>query len=353
LLIALSLIGGSRAVAQGGVPSTALTRPEAEFPDGFSSIRGFRELSDGRVLVSDQRERKVVLIDFAGRSATPVSRPGQGPEEYNVNLELHPWRGDTTYLSDIERRFLVITPGGGTAGTIRYPQRLGSISGIDRTGRVYISPFFVSANGQPADSAPLLRADLRSGRLDTLLFRQPPPRRDPNAPVNPYSPRDLWAPLPDGRLAFLDVDEYRVSFRELDGRITQGPPIPWERIPVVERDREEHAALLRRNSGIGIARAGAAGTPLPPLREAWPTHKPPFVGNALLVAPNGDLWVQRTIPAGSRTPVYDVIDGGSGRLLRKVMLPPDTKVIGLGARSVYLARFDDVDLMYVQRYAMP
>jgi len=338
--------------AQGRVPTVTLTRPDAEFKEGFSSVRGFRELSDGRVIVSDQRENRVVLVDLARGTATPIGRKGQGPDEYNINLELHAMAGDTTYLTDIERRFLVITPSGGTAGTRRFPAGMSSSpSAIDRAGRAYFPPVFISTNGQPADSAPVVRVDLRSGKVDTLMFRQPPPRRDPAAPVNPYGPRDLWVVAPDGRIARITVDDYRVTWYETDGRVVSGQPIPYEKIPVVARDREEHRQLLRRNTGVGTARVSTTGA-LPPLKEEWPAYKPPFVGNAALATPAGDLWIQRTIPAGEKNPVYDVIDR-SGRLARRVILPPDTKVIGFGAKSVYLARFDDVDLMYVQRYAMP
>lgn len=339
--------------AQNGPPTVTLARPQAEFPEGFSSVRGFRELSDGRVIVSDQRENRVVLLDLAKGTATSIARKGQGPDEFSVNLELHAMGGDTTYLTDIQRRFLIITPSGATAGTARFPDGVSSSPmAIDRAGRAYFPPTFFSANGQPADSAPMIRVDLHSGKVDTLLFRQPPPRRDPAAPINPYNPRDLWVVAPDGRIARIAVDDYRVTWRETDGRMTQGPPIPYERIPVVARDKDEHTQLVRRNSGVGIGRASVSGTNPPPLKEEWPTHKPPFVGNAALSASNGELWIQRTLPAGEKKPLYDVIDR-SGHLVRRIVLPPDTKVIGFGAKSVYLARFDDVDLMFVQRYAMP
>jgi hypothetical protein len=339
--------------AQPTVPTVTLSRPDVEFKDGFSSIRGFRELSDGRVIVSDQRESRVVLVDFARGTATPIGRKGQGPDEYNINLELHAMKGDTTYLTDIERRFLVITPSGGTAGTRRFPEGVStSPSAIDRDGRAYFPPVFISTNGQPADSAPFVRVDLRSGKVDTLMFRQPPPRRDPAMPVNPYGPRDLWVVAPDGRIARIAVDDYRVTWYETDGRVSQGAPIPYVKIPVTARDREEHRQLLRRNPGVGTGRAGLSGTAPPPIKEEWPTHKPPFVGNAALAAPSGELWIQRTLAAGERNPLYDVIDR-SGRLVRRVVLPPDTRVIGFGAKHIYLARFDDVDLMYLQRYAMP
>ena len=352
LVLAL-LSRGTSLPAQTTVPTVTLGRPQAEFSEGFSSVRGFRALSDGRVIISDQRENRVVRVDFAKNTGTVIGRKGQGPDEYNINLELHAMAGDTTYLADIERRFLVITPQGGTAGTIRYPAGVSSSPmAIDRAGRAYFAPVFVRTNGQPADSAPMVRVELRTGKVDTLFFRQPAPRRDPSAPVNPYGPRDLSVVTLDGAIAKIAVDDYRVTWREADGRIVQGPAIPYEKIPVVARDREEHRQLVRRNSGIGTARVSMSGSPPPPLKEEWPSHKPPFVGNAALAASNGELWVQRTRPAGEKRPLYDVIDR-SGKLVRRVMLPPDTKVIGFGPGSVYLARFDDVDLMYVQRHPVP
>jgi hypothetical protein len=339
--------------AQAPTPTITLARPQVEFPDGFSSIRGFRELSDGRVIVSDQRENRVVLVNLARGTGTNIGRKGQGPDEFNINLELHAMAGDTTYLTDIERRFLVITPGGGTAGTVRFPAGASSSPlAIDRAGRAYFPPLFISTNGAAADSAPMVRIDLRSGKADTLFYRQPAPRRDPAAPINPYGPRDLWVVAPDGCIARVSVDDYRVTWYEPDGRVVQGAPIPYEKVPVVARDKEEHRQLLRRNPGVGTARVSMSGTAPPPLKEEWPSHKPPFVGNAVLAAPSGELWVQRTVPAGEKKPLYDVIDR-AGRLTRRIILPPDTKVIGFGAKSVYLARFDDVDLMYLQRYAMP
>ena len=46
---------------------------------------------------------------------------------------------------------------------------------------------------------------------------------------------------------------------------------------------------------------------------------------------------------------YD-LDGLSGKLLRHVMLPEDTRLVGFGKNSVYLVRIDDDDLQWLERY---
>ena len=70
------------------------------------------------------------------------------------------------------------------------------------------------------------------------------------------------------------------------------------------------------------------------------------------VAPTGELWVQRSQPAGTG-PLYDVFDA-QGRLTRQVRLQKDTRLVGFGATTVYVARTDTEDeLQYLQRFARP
>ena len=63
------------------------------------------------------------------------------------------------------------------------------------------------------------------------------------------------------------------------------------------------------------------------------------------------LWVKRNTKAGA-APLYDVFDR-AGKLAFQLELPPKTKVVGFGAGSVYLARVDDDDLHFLQRYKLP
>src|SRR5512141_3017376 len=59
---------------------TATVRLEAE----FTSISSVRELHDGRVILSDPRDRGLVLVDFRTGRVEPIGRKGQGPGEYGL-----------------------------------------------------------------------------------------------------------------------------------------------------------------------------------------------------------------------------------------------------------------------------
>jgi hypothetical protein len=72
------------------------------------------------------------------------------------------------------------------------------------------------------------------------------------------------------------------------------------------------------------------------------------LSEAATFASDGRLWVKRTVPAGEPT-VFDVIDR-SGRVVEQVMLPVGRRLVGFGARDVYLVFRDGVDLEYLERY---
>jgi hypothetical protein len=84
----------------------------------------------------------------------------------------------------------------------------------------------------------------------------------------------------------------------------------------------------------------------------WPDVKPAFVANAAVGAPNGQVWVLRTRSAKDKIPTYDVFDA-SGKVVSRVALPENTRLVGFGNGTVYLARSDEDDLQYLQRYRLP
>jgi hypothetical protein len=53
-----------------------------------------------------------------------------------------------------------------------------------------------------------------------------------------------------------------------------------------------------------------------------------------------------------KPPTYDIVDG-QGKVFERVELPRRTKLVGFGAKSLYVVRLDEDDLQYLQRHPLP
>ena len=215
------------AVAQ-QVPTKTLARPAAEYDEPFSSLNSLRELKDGRLIVSDIRDKTLQLIDLASGRATPIGREGSGPAEWGLPRRVLAMPGDSTYVFDLlNSRFLVVGPdgravrtfspaaeaamqtvtrggggdgarggagvgaGGGRgaagagSGSRGGPMRMVASFGgsgllaaraTDARGRLYFTgmPVSLGPDGQlhQADSVPILRQSLGATSPDTVAFVQ-------------------------------------------------------------------------------------------------------------------------------------------------------------------------------------
>jgi hypothetical protein len=70
-----------------------------------------------------------------------------------------------------------------------------------------------------------------------------------------------------------------------------------------------------------------------------------------MTSPEGEIWVERSQPAGA--PELVDVFGPAGNLLRQVKLPPKTRLVAVGAKGIYAARTDEDGLWYLQRYKKP
>src|SRR5688500_1941086 len=144
--ITLAIIAaGPAALSAQNPPLRTISKMDLEYAEPFSCISGFRELSDGRVIVSDAREKTLQLIDLRTGATKKIGREGQGPGEWSTPMALLALPGDTTLLNDPQNnRFLTIHPDGstgrelqvnlsGTGGRITIPRP----RGVDRMGRLY------------------------------------------------------------------------------------------------------------------------------------------------------------------------------------------------------------------------
>ncbi len=76
---------------------------------------------------------------------------------------------------------------------------------------------------------------------------------------------------------------------------------------------------------------------------------PPF--ESVRAAPDGLLWVRRSLPAAS-PPTFDIF-GRTGERLAIVTLPAGRRLVGFGANSLYATVADADDLLSLERYPMP
>lgn len=379
------------------VPSLAaqapqpLGRPAAEFAEPFTRISGMRELADGRVIVSDQREKLVQLIDLRTGSAQQISREGAGPGEYAMPMGLYALPNNQSLLVDLlNRRYLKIGPDGKPGETVSPPDltasgpggggmRIGGLvnpRGVDNQGRLYFQDLGIRPGGESPDTVAILRWQLGAARVDTVGWVKGPQTtmtttgggggggqgmRMTVGMSTVWAPAEQWAVAGNGRIARVTPEPYRVIWYDANRRATPGPVVPYTPIRVTAADKAEYLEAQRTNPPTMIMMTtGSGGTTTtstpPPASMPEPTFaetKPAFTGgNAVLATPEGEVWVLRTRPAGDKVPVYDVFNS-AGRLVRKVSLAARSRVVGFGATSVYVARMDEDDLEYLQRYPRP
>lgn len=337
-------------------PVVTLAKPQVVYTQEFSTVAGVRELSTGALIVLDKRELKVWRL--ASPTATPLSlgRQGRGPGEYQAPIHLAALPGDSTLVTDAfgDGRVHVVTRDA-------FAKEALAVRGL--RGRALLSSFDVQTDAAgnlyeraqlvrseqgarvPADSDGVRRVSRSTGRVDTVgryyalvrspLFAKPSSTKGSAAreaaPVAsgpmPFATRDRFAVAPDGRIAFISADPYRVRVREASGRETLGPPVAYAPLPV---DNAVKAAW----------RAAKAAPVLSLTFDA-----------VVRFAPDGLLWVERQVAPG-KPPRFDLFDG-KGVLVRQVQLPARARLVGFGQSTVYLARLDADDIERIERYARP
>ncbi len=171
-------------LALSGQKPIALGRPDAQLKEPFTQIASVRELKDGRVLLTDPRERIVQLIDFKSGTATKVGREGSGPGEYVLPQRIVALPADTSAIYDPSNvRYLLLGPDGKTGPNFSLEESIGggrghpggtTPKGSDSRGRIFYegSPFMSTVNGglARADSAPMLRYDRVTKKSDTITY---------------------------------------------------------------------------------------------------------------------------------------------------------------------------------------
>lgn len=377
---------GSSSGGPGSSSDGSLGEPTAVFPEDFGAVQTVRELEDGTVLVADPLGNALFRVDMAAGTRTQVGAEGQGPQEYQQPDAVWELPGDSTLLVDLGNgRLVSLGPElefGPTsplsAGDPREGLVLAIPTAVDDQGRIYTQSTGMGGGpgGELPDSGVVLRVDRASMTADTLVRVKltertrtesgGPDNRSVSIQQIPLSLEDTWGVADDGSVVVARSADYHVEWHRPDGSVVSGSPMAYEPASLGNAEKQEWIDAQGRTGGglqIGVSiengamqmsfgRGGSRGGNQREIDQyTWPETAPPFFGDRVEVDPRGRAWVRRFVEAGEDT-TYDVFDG-SGEHVTSYTLDGDRRVVGFGDGSVYVVSYDEFDLNYLERYALP
>jgi len=364
LAVGVIALASARVAAQ-RVPTITLKPADARLAEEFTRLAAVRELEDGRVILADGRDLRLMVADFRAGRVEQISRTGSGPNEYKALSQLWPIGRDSTLVPDANNRRWLFLVGARAAGTTppdapAVRTASGGLYGADQAGHVLVTNYDRRGSQDPTagygDSLLLLRVERSSGHADTIARLRPinaqmfitrdragqPTSVDVRLP--PWAAGEQALMFDDGWIAVARLDPYRVEWRSADGRAVRGAALPFT--PIRADDREKRAYMS------GYASVTARPVRDPNTRDDWPATLPPFTRDALLASSDGRLLVRRPRTAASNATQYDVVDR-RGVLVLQLTMPVNEFIVGFGAKSAYVVVTDDDGIQRIERHSWP
>lgn len=340
--------------------------------EGFETVRSAVELPNGHLLVTVRGNPVPVAVAGDGTTST-VSRAGDGPGEFRRPAWLFRQGGDTTLVVEESGDRWVVLKGLTPVASLRAWTVMASaveLAGADTSGhvlelratkygvqageRVYVSP----TNAESLVVLLRTRARLRSGSavtddMDTLAdlrgpfrgvrnhWRTPPgaTRAISYHLAQPLAGRDQALLFPDGWIAVVYLDPYRVDWRDSRGRWQRGAPLPFDMVRVDEKQRTSAIARDWPDSPTYFKPADYAG---------WPSHLPAFLTKSLIAIPDGRVLVARTPDASRPGNFYDIVDR-TGRLSGRVRLDAHVRALSFGHKDLLAVETDEDGFNWIAR----
>lgn len=252
-----------------GPPVRRIESAQAISTETLGAITNVRHLPDGRVLLNDGVRRRMLMLDSTLKTISVVLDSLTDVQNaYGTRAgTMLPYRGDSTVFIDPATLAMLILDGRGTITRVRAVPRAQDVTfltsstlqygvpGFDTQGRlvhriqaVTAPPAVAPPPGMPyfpspPDSAFIVAIHLDTRKADTLgvvriprvvysMRMEPEGYYNINMVPNPLPLTDDWALLPDGTVAFLRGQDYRVEYRAPNGTITSSEklPFPWVRL---------------------------------------------------------------------------------------------------------------------------
>lgn len=305
------------AAAQSRLPAVRSLGPiTARSAEPLGAVSAAVPLPDGRVLVNDVLQRRVVMFDSTLAQVTVVADTTSATANaYGARGGgLIGYRGDSALFIDPASLSMITVNPKGELTTVRAVPRANEITalsgaqgrpGFDAQGRLIYRatprPRAARRDARPVvgnfvmpelpDSAPIIRLDmanrtgdlasrasdtvaaLKINRPDVKVTQGADGRISVNTTVHPMPSLDEWALLSDGTVAVIRGHDFHVDRYKPDGTVTSSPKLPfeWQRLDddakvfiidsartAMEKQREE-AQRMMANAGGPMAFMQAGG----------------------------------------------------------------------------------------------
>jgi hypothetical protein len=258
-------------------------------------ILGLKEFADGRVLVNDAQRRRLIIFDSTLKSAGVIAdTTGRAGIRYgSMPSPLISYLGDSAFFIEWSSQTILVLDAVGKVARVTTAPKPKDINAlvrsrllVDQRGRLfyrgvlpYTPPAVVPGQReivrQPPDSAPIVRADFDTRRIDTVGMLKMPTAAaligtlQPDGSyaynanrITPLSWVDEWTLMPDGSVAIVRGQDYHIDWISPEGAVTSSPKMSFNWLRLTEQDKQRVADSARKAEEAALASARAR-SPLP------------------------------------------------------------------------------------------
>lgn len=337
---------------------------EGEAAYQLNNVIGTARLSDGRIVIADEKSGEVRFFAADGKHLRTAGRKGGGPGEFQQMQWLGVAAGDSVLVWDSEAaRLSVFSPDGTFVrawkpdGLRMFPRVEAIVGGRALLMEPGMDPAGIGErNGEFRDTVAWMHVPLAGGASRELSRR-------PGAEMFASRGEDIFMTdqvtfgrslqvtgAPDGYYAG-DTDAFQVGFHGPDGALRRLIRRPHQPRRVTEADLDAY-----------FARPGATNlSDLPPdmaaqfremqrtQRERVPHRETLPAFSELLVDGAGNLWARDPRPEEDHPHRWSVFDA-DGRWLGMVQTPADLRVRQIGPDWILGTAQDELEVQHVRMY---
>jgi hypothetical protein len=334
----------------------------------FSRIAGIAELETGEVVVADGGSSQIRVFDTAGRHLRSFGRPGEGPGEFRLLLDLLGRSGDTLFLNDYHREIEAY----GTDGTYRGTTRFEAVAEYVVASPVARFPDGTHLRATSPQSYPIPPGRQQWTDSTTFLLHEANGALRGEVARRPMIVFNVDAEVRGGVVSYLGPigsvaggkdriyysypDDWNIEVRSPDGALTQLIRRRFTPVPITSEMQAAARAIFARQ----LESASISSEQIQRLLERMPFASTLTAHARMIVDDEGALWVNEadaeailaeTAPLTGVGHVWSVFTA-DGRWLGRVQMPSNLTVLAISANSVAGTARDELDVEHVRLHRL-